>query len=254
MLDLDTCGDLVAFCLRQAGVTGVGQTPIAEDFRDSMITLRSMIAQFQRRRWLVPTLQNVMITSTGALSYTIGTDTSDFPIGRPDKIDSAYGRFLNQTGPNTLDFPLGIIPSWEDYNTIALKNLGTIPTSVFYDSAFPIGNLYFWPLPPAGQYGLNIACKASLPIYNTLTTQLALPDEYAELLIYGLTVRLAGLYGLDPKPVHVQGFRSALATVRSANLQLPELGMPAAVAISGRRGNGSTAASGSAAFQSGQWG
>lgn len=171
---------------------------------------------------------------------------------RPDKIETAYGRFLNQTGPTTLDFDLGIIESWEDYNTIKLKNLGTIPYAVFYDAQFPVGQLYVWPVPPAGQYGLNIGVKAQLPAYDTLTTELGLPDEYAEGFIYGLVIRLAGLYGLNPRPSHVVLFRNAMRVIRNSNLQLTELRMPAAVAVTGRSGT-STAASGSAAFQSGQW-
>lgn len=239
---LVTCGDMITTALRTAGITGTGQTPIAEDFTAGLDLLSTMVAGWQRRRWLVADLVDLAITATGAASYTIGPT-------RPDRIESAYARLLNSAAPNRVDVALNIIPARENYNEIALKSLSTIPTAVFYDTAWPVGLLYFWPIPPAGQYELHVTFKAPLPTYAALTDLLAVPPEYLQAMLYGLAVQLAMNYGLEPKASHVAAYRVALATVRMANVQIPTLNLPSF----GGHGSGGVSAGSSPAFQSGMW-
>jgi hypothetical protein len=245
---LNTAGDLIAFALRAASVNGVGQSPIAEDLNDGMVILSSMIAQWQRKRWLVYADAETAKVSTGAATYTVGLG-GDFAIPRPDRLEAAFVRLLGTAG-NALDRDLAIIESREDWSGIGLKGMSTFPVAVFYESAWPLGILHPWPIPPASQYEIHIVTKAALPVYATLTTPLNLPPEYIEALIWSLEVRLAQQYGLEPKPSAVQSMRAALNTLRQANTQVSGLDMPGG--LGGRRGS-SVAAGSSPSFQSGQW-
>ncbi len=249
MAALATAGDLITLALRTSGVNGVGQSPLAEDANDSLIYLSSMVAQWQRKRWLVYDDVDVSLISTGAASYSIGP-TGMFAVARPDRLQSAFARILPGSGGAALDLPLALIQSREDYNEIALKSLSTIPVAVFYDSAWPTGTLYFWPIPPAAAYELHVTVPAALPVYVNLTDPLSLPAEYIDALIWGLAARLAIAYGQPANPAHVGAYRAALNTIRQANAQISTLDMPAGLA-DGRRG--SAAASASPAFQSGWW-
>jgi hypothetical protein len=248
MPGLNTAGDLIAFALRSASINGVGQTPSAEDSNDGLILLRSLVAQWQQKRWLVPSLTDIAKLATGAETYTIGPGL-DFNTPRPAKIESAYARFMGIPGPNTVDYPLGIIESREAYNAIGLKNLSTIPLALFYESAYPAALLHFWPVPPSGQYELHISTKAALPTYASLTDPIGLPAEYTEALIYSLAVRFAINWGLDPRPAHVMAMQQALNTIRQANFQIPQMAMPAG--IPGRSRRGGLAAGSDPSFQSG---
>jgi hypothetical protein len=110
---INTAGDLIAFCLRMSGVNGVGQTPIAMDSNDGLQVLSNIVAQWQRRRWLVWALADASIISSGAQSYTIGTG-GDFNVPRPDRIDSAFARLLfTQTlqGPLTSNGGVVMVPT-----------------------------------------------------------------------------------------------------------------------------------------------
>jgi hypothetical protein len=298
-VNLVTTGDLITFCLRLSNVNGVGQTPNAQDSNDGLTLLQTLLAQWQRRRWLVWDLTDTSFISTGAISYSVGAG-GDVPITRPDKINSAFarlllsstatGQFINNgglitilpntsnlptspvglppgsywndggvlaitaggggggqvTGPVFIDYPLHIITAREEYNLIALKQLVTFPSVLFYDSAFPLGNLFFWPIPQTAQWELHIATKATLPVYTTLTDPLNLPPEYIEALIWTLAVRFNVLFGNPPQPAHVAAMQQALSVLRMANVQIPEARIP-----SFSRMGGGIAAGSSPGFNSG---
>lgn len=233
---IETTGDLITFALRAAGINGVGQTPLAEDSNTGLQLLANLIAEWQRKRWLVYTLEGTAVTSTGAEFYSIGAG-GDFDIPRPDKLEAAYARMI-PTGPGlSIDYPLALILAREDFSRITLKTLTTFPSAVYYDSSFPTGILYFWPIPPSGQFELHVITKQSMPVYTTLVQPLNLPPEYIPAALYNLAVELALNYGLDPRQGIVMRARATLQTLRTANVQPATLSMPGGV--SGRyRGTG----------------
>ena len=86
--------------------------------------MNMMLAQWQRKRWMVYSLDDVAFTPTGAASYTVGLGgTVNIP--RPDRIEAAFVRLTNGAMP--VDYPLALLEAREDYNKIALKNLQTFP-------------------------------------------------------------------------------------------------------------------------------
>jgi hypothetical protein len=236
-----TAGDLIRFAFRISGVAGVGQSVTADDATDALATLGMMLSQWARKRWLVYDLTETVKVSTGATSYSVSS-VGDFAIRRPDRIESAFVRLLGNTGGTQVDYPLAIIESREDYNSLALKSFTAWPAAVFYDSGWPTGTLHFWPVPAVSAYELHVFTKAMLPVFSALTdTMLDLPPEYLEALVYGLVVRLTMNYGLDPRPAHVAAYRAALNTIRQANTQIPTARMPGGLPGM-RRGNGSNMA------------
>ena len=235
---ISTTGDLVTFVLRAVGIHGVGQTPLAENANVCLDTLRMLIAQWSRKRWLTWHEQDVSCVSTGNTYYSIGGVGADYPVGRPDKIHAAFARMEPFGGPNPVDLPLAIVEAPEDWSRITIKDLKSLPAAVFYDSAFPVGRVHFWPVPSAGQYEMHLALKGALPVYTSLTDPLALPDEYTEALLWSLCVRMSMLYGLPARPDHAAAMRQAINTVEMANSQIRMLSMPAA--LMGRGGDVST--------------
>lgn len=222
---ISTAGDLVNFALRASGLNGTGQTPSAEDANTGLQLLVSLLAQWQRKRWLVPDLGEVTCVSTGTDPYTIGP-SQQFNCPRPDLIDSAFARMLTGSS-NQIDFPLAIIEAREDYITIPFKSIVSLPAALWYDSAYPIGYVHFYPIPPANQYELHLNVKATLSTISALTDSLALPPEYTEALIWSLCVRLQMAYGLPARPDHMAAARQAMNTIRQANTQIGVLSVPA---------------------------
>lgn len=217
--------DIINFSLKASGVLGVGQSALAEDLNDSFTALNGLLAVWQRKRWLIWHLTDNYLTSTGAVSYSVGPG-GDFDVPRPDRLEAAFFRqFINST-PNQVDYPLEILESREDYNRIVLKTLPSLPRYIFYDADFPLGYVYPWPVPQSGIYQIHITLKATLAQFATLNDSIALPPEYEEALWTNLTVRLAPIYQYQVRPEVLALAKSSLATIRGANAQVPRLLMP----------------------------
>jgi hypothetical protein len=227
-----TIGATCQLALLDSGVLGQGQIPSAEDSNNAFVRANMMLAQWNRKRWLVYALSDVAFASTGAESYTVGTG-GNFNIARPDRLeDGCYMRQLTNT--QQVDYPMRLLPSHEDYTRIRLKSMGTFPQVVFYDSAYPLANVFFWPVPQNALYELHILVKTPLAPFTQLAETVLLPDEYQAALLYNLQVRLRAAYRLPADPVVVALAKDSLNIIRNANAQIPLLRMPRAV-----MGNGS---------------
>lgn len=142
---MPTTRDIITLAMKEAGVLGVGQTLLAEDVNDGMTYLRRMMAVWQKKRWLVPMLYDIAMPGNNLKSNKIGPGQY-WNAARPDKIRSAY--IIQQVAGGTpVSLPCRLIFSWEDYSRIVVKNLNSLPYTVFYDGAYPYGNVYFWPIP-----------------------------------------------------------------------------------------------------------
>ncbi len=213
---------------RDSGVYGTGQTPSAQDALDMQARTNMMLNQWKRRRWLVYHLVDHSVVCNGSLSYTIGTG-GVFNTPRPDQIDAAFARQVTQTVPNQPDYPLRIIPSYEEYSRIALKRLQAGPAwALFYDSGWPLGNLFPYPLMNS-QYELHVIIKSPLDSVVDIADEIVLPPEYEEAIYTSLVNLTRAAYQLAPKPWWIGKEKAAMETLRGANFQIPPLQMPSAV-------------------------
>lgn len=230
---MTTARDICDQALKKSGVVGVGQVGTAEDINDAFTDLNNMIAQWQVQRWLVYHLVTLSLASTGATSYTIGPG-GDFNFAvRPDRIASAFARQQVQSQPNHVDYPLERIEARETYNLIALKTLQTFPQYYFYDSGFPLGTIYFWPV-PQNIYSMHVSVKAALQRFVNLTEELVLPDEYEAALKWNLAVRIQVSYQIDMNPALVALAKESLNIIRGANTQIARLQMPSGLVFPAR--------------------
>jgi hypothetical protein len=250
--------DLVALALRQIGVGAQGTTPAAPDIADGVMHLNMMLAQWQRRRWLVPALVELIGQANGLTDMFVGPGKDFDTPNRPDQIEAAFARYLgggltpadfssvdfntdfliNNLDEQTLaiDYPLSIIQSREDYSAIGVKNLRTFPSAVFYSPEWPAGRLNIWPIPQKGLWEIHLVAKMALPANLQAASAIVLPPEYWDAIMWNLAARLAPSYGQAADESVVALARSSLQTIRTANLQVPSLGLPAD--LIGRRGGG----------------
>jgi hypothetical protein len=228
----NTVRQAIFLALRMAGRITDSQSvsETSSDMNDAQSLLVMMLGQWQRKRWLTWNEDEVSIISTGNQWYTIGPG-QDFDTARPDKIHAAWCRLKPFGGPMPVDLPLTIIEAKEDWASIGIKDLKSLPTAVFYDSSYPVGRITFWPVPIAAQYEMHLVVKASLPVYVTLDDPLNVPPEYLDAIINNLAVRiaLASPQSKDINPLLLAQARASLNTIRLANSQIQQLSVPAAL-------------------------
>lgn len=226
---MTTVNDLLVLALKDSGVLGQGQIAQAEDIQNAFTRLKYIIAQWNRKRWLIYNLTDVSVVTTGAEAYSIGPG-QDFDTPRPDRLeDGCFLRQLAQSGVEQIDYPLQLLSSHEDYNRIRLKTMGTWPSVMFYDSNWPTGTIKAWPVPNANLYELHILVKHQLTEFTSVTQIINLPPEYEVALSYNLQVRLRVAYRMPLDPAMVILAKDALAVIRGANVQVPSMKMPPAV-------------------------
>ena len=156
-----TARDVITLAMKEAGVLGVGQSLLAEDINDGFKLLNNMLAQWQKRRWLVPNLIDISAIGNSKISNLIGPGQY-YNSARPDKIQAAYFKQITgQAGSNQVSYPLRPIWSYEDYSKVQLKNLTTWPSCFFYDAAFPYGNVFVWPIPD-NSYEVHLIIKGPI--------------------------------------------------------------------------------------------
>lgn len=223
-MPITTCVDLVSAALRTSGVNGVGQTPLAEDTNDVFQLLTEIAASWNRERFMCWQNTEVILPSTGAQSYPLPD--------RPARLDSAFARLL--TGQNLagvynagpIDFPLAIVDSQSDYNTISLKQLTTFPAAVWYSPGWPTGSVFPYPIPPAQQFDVHVFYRYALPTYSTLTDPLNLPTEYIMALRYELALMICMNYGLPARPDHAATLMGLKANIKATNAHVRNMQMP----------------------------
>lgn len=230
---MTTVLDLINMALLDSGIIGQGQTASAEDVNNAYTRMQWMVQQWQRKRYLVYHLVNLIFTSTGSATYTVGPG-GDFNIGtRPDRLENGnFFRQLVQSSPNQIDYPLELLESFEDYNRIALKQLETFPGYCFYDPTYPLGTLYVWPVPQPSIYAINILVKATLIDLITgndgtsTVLDATLPNEYFQAIYLSLAEILRTAYRLPVDPILVARAKESREVLRNAAAAIARLRMP----------------------------
>ena len=221
--------NICTLALKLSGALAIGQTPLAEDINDAFSMLNMMLGQWSQKRWLVYHLIDVVAPASFTGIYSIGTN-GQINTPRPDRIASAFARYGSAAQP--VDYPLEIIEAREDWNRIGLKGMTGSPSAVFYDSGYPLGTVYVYPV-PLSQYEIHLSLKQPLAAFGNLSDDLNVPDEYQEALLYNLAVRLCAPYGLAARSDVIAIAKSALNTIRNSNTQIANLRMPSG--LPGRR-------------------
>jgi hypothetical protein len=140
-------------------------------------------------------------------------------ITRPEKIDNVYWRL------NTVDTPLTMLNTYEEYLDITTKTMSGDATYAFYLPSYPLGTLYIYPQPTSGSF--FITRTESLPTFTSITDTIVLPAKY----ILPIRFSLAELFSVTFQTV-ISPAVSTMAnryrvSLRKSNTRVPTLQMPA---------------------------
>lgn len=221
--------DIIKQSMKDAGFLSQGETPTAEDVNDVFQKLNWMISEWSQSKVMVYHLVEKTIMANGSRTYTIGPGGDiDFAV-RPNEIDSAVYR-ISPAGGYPTDVPMDVIRAFEDYQTISVKNISAPPRVVFLDTGWPLGTIYVWPVPQAGQYELKFLFKMVLSGFTSLYETISLPPMYESAMNWNLAKRIAPMTGEQgANPIIAAEAASTLRSLKRVNNQLRRLRMPAGI-------------------------
>lgn len=221
---------VVRSALMKAGVTGKGRPPDSFDSQGALDDLNDMIAQWNVQRWIVWDLLDLGFTSTGAATYTIGPGGNFNITLAPRNLKAGYVKQINTSGL-PVNTPLDIIPSREQFSRLGLPGLISFPTSLFLDSAYPLGVVHPYPVANANIYEIHVIVQNPISTVELATDLSILPPYYIPAFKFKLAQVLRQGYGRGMKPdVELNKLASnAMTVLIEANVQISELVMPKAL-------------------------
>jgi hypothetical protein len=217
---MTTASDLINLALRDAGAYGEGEAVSAGDSADAFVTLQQLLALWQIDGLKVYSQVTSSFAATGALSYTVGAG-GNVAIARPDKIEDAFWR------SGTLDYPITVLDSYEEYLGIVQKTLGSDPQYAFYLPSYPLGTLYLYPQPSTGT--VHLTRLEQLPALTSITDTIALPPAYMMPIRYSLGEIFLMMFDLPPNQKLERLAANARRLIGRTNLRITQLGMPAGI-------------------------
>ena len=173
-----------------------------------------MLALWQVDRQFIYGQLDSTLNATGASSYTVGIG-GNLAIRRPEQIDYMFYRLDN------IDYPMERINSFEEYQSIPLKALATMPSAFYYNSSYILGTLYVYPQPSSGTF--HIGTRVSLPQYTALTDSITLPPEYEMVIRFSLAELLGETMGVGTPPGIVAMARTMRRIMKRNNLRIGTL-------------------------------
>jgi hypothetical protein len=229
-----TARDLLTASLKRLGVLSGIEVPTADLAVDALDRLNALLEQWGTESLVVWAQTSATITPlvSSKAFYTIGDAPSPAPVAdlirpRPPWIESAW---LVLTGTPTFEAPLDVL-SDDDWQSERVKALtGTFPTAVYYRAAFPLAELWVWPVYTAGNAtGITLWLPTPITTPVTLDTPLSMPPGYRRALRDELAVELGPELGREPSPTLRQLAGDAKAQLKRVNLRPSVLKMPAAL-------------------------
>jgi hypothetical protein len=120
--------------------------------------------------------------------------------------------------------PMGIRDDawWADNRVQALTS--TYPTDVYYSADFPLGSVYFWPVPTTA-YDVQLETWVNFAAVRDLTDAIQYPQGYWDAIVYTLAVTLCPAFTVQPSQVLLAAQSKAWSGVMQNNNQPPRISL-----------------------------
>lgn len=208
---------------QEIGVLAPGEIPSNEDQAWILEKLQRLVDQYNAREVMIYNVNFALFTlnppANPLLPTTIGPG-GDFDVNqRPVSIES-IGLIL--AGTPGVELPLNRRDEdWWANNRI--KGLtSTLPTDYFYSPDWPLGKIFFWPVPTAS-HQVNIQTRQVLGEYTSFVQSFTMPPAYWNLIVYELAISIGPSFEKEPSSTLIGLWKAALKAVQVNNISSPRL-------------------------------
>lgn len=175
--------EIATAALEMIGVVAIGDTPEAEHSAKALEQLNLMV-----KTWGASPAPKLWLVSEGAVTLTASNAAyTASPVSLARKVLSIRRR------TSSIDTPLEML-SRDEYDDVPNKSGTGTPTSFYFDPQRATRTLYVWPAPSsavASSTTLRMTYLRVIEDLDSLNDDFDLPQEWLEVLQYGLAARLA---------------------------------------------------------------
>lgn len=224
---LNLCEDAA----REIGVFGEGNSLVPADANFMLGVLNRLLDNWNAERAAVYASAFNTFTLTPALSpHTIGPTGATFTMAvRPVSLTSAA--LILSGGSMPIYLPMNIRDNqwWAEQTTPTLST--SIPTDVYYQPDFPLGKLFFWPVPTVA-YQVDLETRVLLAqVALTTVLDTVLPPGYRDALTLTVAEQSCRAFGRPVTPDLMASAAKSRARIFANNDVTPNLvtqdsGMP----------------------------
>lgn len=231
-----TALDIIKAAMMEIGALAGGETIALDDSAWVLQKLQRLIDRYNAREPMVYNVNFSLFTlPVNQQAVTIGPGAMFDVNQRPVRIESASVVLVNSAA--NVDVPLNIRDEqwWADQR---VKNLAaTYPTDLYYSPDWPVGNLYFWPIPTQANQ-MRLEMRTILIQSTTYQQSFSMPPAYWDAIVYPLAISLCPSFERNASAELVRLAAESVKAIQTNNIASPrgstaDSGMPGV----GRRGD-----------------
>lgn len=210
---------IIKGALRIVGAYASTDNPRPEQIADALETLNMMLKSWQIENFLWLRQFAVLTLVAGQASYKLGGTAPDAcvyqgtatPIDRPTRIFSAMRQLASG-----YQIPMQGM-SRDDYTALPNKAAQGSPVQYYYDPQREQGVIYLWLVPSDATETIVLTVDRTVQDMLADTDTYDFPQEWMEVIKYGLAVRLAPEYGinLSERQILAQEYTSLRENIKS---------------------------------------
>ena len=196
---------LVQDAMLNAGILGSGETLDNDDLQLGLNRLNQMLDLWAN--------ENLMIYATVTESFTMTAGQIDYTTAllssRPVTIDNVRVRIGN------VDYEVDMVDQ-QTYDAIPYKTAQAIPNKCFYDGAYPIGTMSFYPVPNSAMTCFVVQRKLLQSVLASQTA-LSLPPGYEKAIIDNLAIELCPPFTKEPSQTMIRNAVASKGILKRTN-------------------------------------
>lgn len=224
-----TALEIIRSAMMEIGVLAAGEIPATTDQADMLAKLQRLFDRWNANEQMVYNVNfQTFALPINQTAVTIGPGAMLDVNQRPVDIES-IGLMLTNATPNVKVWMNKRDQQWWAAQRIPALT-STYPTDFYYSPDWPVGNIYFWPVPTAAN-NILVQSRIILTEITTYNQAFTLPPGYWDATVYALAESLCPMFTKEPSPTLLRLKAEAIRNVESNNISSPrgtvaDAGMP----------------------------
>ena len=225
---------IIKRAMRLLGAIATGEELTASEQTDGVEALNHMLDSWNTEKLVIYALvRNALTLTASQQSHTIGP-AANLDIPRPQSIEQGLA-FITGATLGTTERELEVYTA-QQWAAIVDKSTSSIPSRLYYETAFPLGVVWLDPKPDAA-YSLLLYAEQMLQqvFMDSVGSDISLAPGYTEALVFNLALNLwPELRGGEPSSMIFNRAVEGKASIKRANQKPIYLACDAALVGPGR--------------------